>query len=128
MLSCDLPLSTIHISHYCQFSGIRISQGSVLTYVRYGGIFKYDSVANLPLSLQVKQFRELVNICGSYGQELSCFFDSQCTMSSLLLTIRVCILGLPFPGFPGITDIFHSRIHGNEDDTIPGNWNSPGCK
>ena len=34
---------------------------------------------------------------------------------------RVCIPGLPYPGRPGIRDIFHSRIPGNEDDTIPGN-------
>ena len=34
---------------------------------------------------------------------------------------RVCI-----PGRPGIPDIFHSRIAGNETDTIPGNENSPG--
>jgi len=34
---------------------------------------------------------------------------------------RVCI-----PVRPGIPDIFHSRIAGNETDTIPGNENSPG--
>ena len=37
-----------HISDYHQFSDIHISQGSVATYVRCGGIFQYDFVANLP--------------------------------------------------------------------------------
>ena len=32
-----------------------ISQGSVVTYLRFRGIFKYDFVANLPLSLSVKE-------------------------------------------------------------------------
>jgi len=39
---CDLSLITMHISDCCQFSGIHISQGSVATYLRCGGIFKYD--------------------------------------------------------------------------------------
>jgi len=74
VLSYDLSLMTIHISDYHQFSDIRISQGSVVTYVKCSGIFKYELVANLPQSLSVKEFRKLVNICGSYGQELSVLF------------------------------------------------------
>jgi len=58
-----------------------ISRGNVRTYLRYGGKFKYKFVANLPLSLSVKEFRKSVNIWGSYGQEFSVlFFDSQCIM------------------------------------------------
>jgi len=56
VLSCDLSLIAIHISHYRQFSDIHISQGSVATYLRFGGIFKYDFVANLPLNLTLKEF------------------------------------------------------------------------
>ena len=37
------------------FSNIDISQGSVATYLRCGGIFKYEFVANLPVSLPVKE-------------------------------------------------------------------------
>jgi len=37
-----------------RFFKIDISQGSVATYLRCGGIFKYGFVANLPLSLPVK--------------------------------------------------------------------------
>ena len=69
----------MHISDCCQFSGIHISQGSVATYLRCGGIFKYDFVANLPVSLSVKKFRKSVNIWRSYGQEFSVlFFETQC--------------------------------------------------
>ena len=38
------------------------------------GYLKYDLVTNLPLSLPVKEFRKLVNIWGSYGQEFSVLF------------------------------------------------------
>jgi len=46
----------MHISDCCQFSDIHISQGSVATCLRCGGIFKYEFVANLPVSLSVKEF------------------------------------------------------------------------
>ena len=74
MLSCDLSLITMHISDCCQFSNIHISQGSVATYLRCSGIFKYEFVANLPVSLPVKEFWKSVNIWGSYGQEFSVLF------------------------------------------------------
>jgi len=45
----------MHISHCHQFSDIHIPQGSVVTYLRRGGIFKYEFVANLPMSLPVKE-------------------------------------------------------------------------
>jgi len=51
-----------------------ISQGSVATYLRCGGIFKYEFVANFPVSLVVNEFRKSVNIWGSYGQEFIVFF------------------------------------------------------
>ena len=38
------------------FFNIDISQGSVATRLRCGGIFKYELVANLPMSLPVKEF------------------------------------------------------------------------
>ena len=74
MLFCDLSLITMHISDCCQFSDIRISQGSVATYLRCGEIFKYEFVANLPVSLPVKEFWKSVNIWESYGQELCLVF------------------------------------------------------
>ena len=70
---------TMHISDCCQFSDIHISKGSVATYLRCGGIFKDEFVANLPLSLPVNKFRKSVNVWGSYGQEFSVlFFETQC--------------------------------------------------
>jgi len=56
VLSRDLSLITMHISDCCQFFDIHISQGSVATYLRRGGIFKYEFVANLQVSLPVKEF------------------------------------------------------------------------
>jgi len=50
------------------------SQGSVATHWRCGGIFKYEFVANIPLSLPLKEFWKSVNISGSYGQEFSVLF------------------------------------------------------
>ena len=38
------------------FLNTYISLGSVATHLRRGGIFKYDFVAHLPLSLSVKEF------------------------------------------------------------------------
>jgi len=38
------------------FLNIDISQGSVAKRLRCGGIFKYGLVANLPVSLPVKEF------------------------------------------------------------------------
>jgi len=58
---------------------IDISQGSVATWLRHGGIFKYDFIAKLLLSLTVKQFGKSVNIWRSNGQGYGVlfFFDSQ---------------------------------------------------
>ena len=36
------------------FLNIDISQGSVATYIRCGGTFKYEFVANLPLNVPAK--------------------------------------------------------------------------
>ena len=41
---------------HCDFLNIDISQGSVVTSLRCGGIFKYELVANLPVSQSVKEF------------------------------------------------------------------------
>jgi len=62
-----------HLKH-CDFLNIDISQGSVATYLRCGGIFKYQFVANLPMTLPVKEFWKSVNIWGSYGQEFTVLF------------------------------------------------------
>ena len=70
---------------HCDFLNIDISQGSVATRLRCGGIFKYELVANLPVSLPVKEFRKSVNIWGSYGQEFGVLFfsETQCRISNV---------------------------------------------
>jgi len=74
VLYFDLPLITIHISDYHQFSDIHILQGSVATYVRCDGIFQYDFVANLPLSCHGKNFENCLRFREVMGKSLvSCF-------------------------------------------------------
>ena len=41
---------------HCNFLNTDISQGSVATYLRCSGMFRYEFVANLPLSLPEKEF------------------------------------------------------------------------
>ena len=65
----------MHILDCCQFSDIHISQGSVATYLRCGGIFKYEFVANLPVSLPVKECENRLTFGEVMGKSLvSCFF------------------------------------------------------
>ena len=59
---------------HCDFLNIDIPQGSVATRLRCGKTFKYELVANLPLSEPVKEFWKSVNIWGSYGQEFGVLF------------------------------------------------------
>ena len=74
MLSCDLSFNHNAYFRLLPVSDIHISQGSVATYLRCGGILKYVFVANLPMSLSVKKFWKSVNIWGSYGQKFSVLF------------------------------------------------------
>jgi len=53
---CDLPLVTIPVSNCRLFSDINISQSSVATRLRCGGLFSYNFTANLSLSLTMKEF------------------------------------------------------------------------
>jgi len=77
ILPCDLSSITIHISDCRQFSVIHISQGSVATYLWCGGIFKYEFVANLPLSLSVKIFENRKTFLGKlYMQVAECNYKN----------------------------------------------------
>ena len=62
----DLPLITIPVSNCHLFSGVNISQGSVATRLRCGGIFSHLFTANLSLSLTMEEFWKSVKICQSY--------------------------------------------------------------
>jgi len=65
----------MHISHCRQFFDIHISQGSVATYLRCGGIFKCVLLQNLPLSLSSKKHFENQLTCGEVMDKslVSCF-------------------------------------------------------
>jgi len=109
ILSCHLPLITIHISDCRQFSDVHISQGSVETYLRCGGIFEYDFAANLPVSLSVKAFGKSVNIWRSYGQEFSVLFFThnlvcKCNVADMALRIFVLFQGQGFSSIRGWHD------------------------
>jgi len=54
-LPCDVSLKLQYIFQIDAIFDIRISQGSVATCLRRGGIFKYEFVANLLLSPPVKK-------------------------------------------------------------------------
>jgi len=89
-LATTLSFTINHDTYFdCrQFSDIHISQGSVVTDLRFGGKFVHDFVANLPLSLSVKEFENRLIFGEVMGKSLvSCFFDSRCTYSQLLSTV-----------------------------------------
>jgi len=50
------------------FLNIDISQGSVVTYVRCAGIFKYEFVADLALRPPAKEFKKSVKIWGIWAR------------------------------------------------------------
>ena len=60
----------MHISHCHQ----RISQGSIATYFRCGGIFRYNSVANLPVSRSVKKIKYWLTFLEVMGKFSVLFF------------------------------------------------------
>ena len=68
----------INCNMYCRmmpfFSDIHISQGSVATCLRRGGIFKHEFVANLLPSQQLKKFWKSDNSWWNYGQEFGVLF------------------------------------------------------
>ena len=70
-----------------------------MTYFRCDGIFKHEFVANLSLSLPVKEFQKSVNIWRSYGQEFSVLFfltHSVYGLTSILHSVRVSLTLLLF--------------------------------
>jgi len=66
------------------FFCIHISQGSVATCLKRGGIFKHECVANLLSSRLLKNFENRLIFSEVMAKSLvSCFFDSQCTSKIL---------------------------------------------
>jgi len=54
-LPCDLSLMAC-------FADINVSQGSVATYARYGGIINISLIANVPRNLPMKKILKSVKI------------------------------------------------------------------
>ena len=81
----DLPLITIPVLNRHLFSDITISQRSVATRLRCGGIFSYHSS-----SLTVKQLWKPVKIWQSYRHEFRgpVLFGTQCSWSVFATTIE----------------------------------------
>jgi len=78
------------LEHGNFFLNSDISQGSVVTQLRCGGIITKGFVVNLLVNLSVKEFRKSVNIWRSYGQYYSglFFIDSQCRCRAVTLPRR----------------------------------------
>ena len=67
-----------------QFFNIKVSQGSVATHLRCGGIFNNQIITQSLLSPRVKKVWKSVNICRSYGQ-LSTglfFYETRCIFTN----------------------------------------------
>ena len=74
-LSCNLLLRAC-------FADINISQGSVATYARCGGIFNIHLNANLLGNLSVKKFLKSIKNCGH--ESVAPLFGPPCTSSTLV--------------------------------------------
>ena len=68
------------------FFCIHISQGSVATRLKRGGIFKHEFVANLLPSRLVKNFENRIIVSEVMAKSLvSCFFDSRCIYDNVYM-------------------------------------------
>jgi len=66
---------------FTQFSDINISQGSVATRLRCGGIFYYSFARNLPLSLPVEGYWRSISIWQSWRRKYGgTFFQTRCVL------------------------------------------------
>jgi len=77
-----------------QFFCKNISQGSVVTPLRCGGIFNYHYAANLPLSMSVKEFWKSVKKWQSYSHEFGVFLFSGHGVYATVLSVAIAGMGL----------------------------------
>jgi len=68
--NCSLSLNVSNIGLLCnlQFLSTTVLQGTVATWVNDGGIFNDFFIANILLSVMVKEFWRSVRIWQSYGK------------------------------------------------------------
>jgi len=84
MISCDLCLNFLKCpksrcvheltAAIASFTDINVSQRSVATLFRCGGIINNQFIANFPQSVLVKEFLKSVNIWRRYGQKYGGMF------------------------------------------------------
>ena len=71
LCNCSLSLNVCNIGLQCnlRFLSTAVLQGSVATRVNYGKIYNDLVIANLVLSVMVKEFRKSVRIWQSYDKK-----------------------------------------------------------
>ena len=73
------------------YSGIHISQGSVMTCFRCDGMFNDYFVANFPESVPLKKFRKSLNIWRAYDKKSLVYFLRgycfQCVLAIAILSV-----------------------------------------
>ena len=79
-LPCDLSLITMPAPHYRQFSDMNISQGSVVTYVRCGGILNGNALQFYQWICQRKNFENWPAFGKAKWVCTDSCFESQCTL------------------------------------------------
>jgi len=91
---CSLSLNVFNIGLQCnlRFLSTTVLQGSVATRVNYGKIFNDLFIANLVLSVMVKEFWRSVRIRQSYGKKSSGTFFSGHGVLALAYLITACVI------------------------------------
>ena len=116
-----MSLNVFNIGRQCNlpFLSTTVLQGSVATRMNYGKIFNDLFIANLLLSVMVKEFWRSVRIRQSYGKKSSgtFFFRTRCSTAVLYLlphclwTTVYCTNNLMFSHSTKLTALFvHSAI------------------
>jgi len=92
----------------CWFSVIHVSQGSVATYVRYGGMSTQQCIANFLLNLTVKNFKNRLRFDEVTAKVWGlCFFGTRCM--SIVFTVSVMFIARPLALY--CTSPFQYQIH-----------------
>jgi len=92
LMTDKLQLMLINVLLY-QFLKIKVSQGSVATRLRCGGIFNDHFITQSLLSPRVRNFWKLVNICRSYGQSSTglFFYETRCKMQHNRVSVKTSL-------------------------------------
>ena len=95
MFFCSLSLNVFNIGLQCnlRFLSTTVLQGNVATWVNYGKIFNDIFIANLLLSVMVKEFWRSVRIRQSYGKKIKWHLFSGHGVEPELLPIEVLHCG-----------------------------------